>query len=134
MEIINQLLIIAINKPGILANICGSLTDEKINISGISIVDHVDYAMIRMIVSDSTKAAHLLGEAGLPVMEDKVIKLYLSEEPGSLEKVANVIGEIGENIHYAYATETPDKGKSTLILKTSNDEKCMKELKDRNIF
>lgn len=131
MEIIDQIMIFALNKPGILANICGSLTDEKINISGISVVDHVDHALIRMVVSDTTKALHLLGEAGLPVMEDKVIRLPLSEGPGSLERVANIISEIDVNIHYAYATEAPGGGRSNLIIKTSNDDKAIIILKEK---
>jgi len=129
MKVIKQLLVLTTNRPGILANVCGTLADEKINIGGISVVDHVDHALIRMIVSDTTRALHLLGESGLPVMEDEVISLALSGGPGALETVAESISQAGVNIHYAYASEPPDGGPSTLIIKTSDDKKAIQSLK-----
>jgi len=129
MEIIKQLLILAANQPGTLANICGTLSDDKINISGISVVDHVDHALIRLVPDDAQKALHLLGETGLPVMEDEVLRIEMKDQYGSLEKIANVISEAGLNIHYAYATEYPGTGRSALILKTSDDTKALAALK-----
>lgn len=131
MEIMTQLLILATNRPGTLANICGTLGDEKINIQGISVVDHVDHALIRIVVDDPTKAIHLLGEAGLPVMEDRVLRILMDGGPGELEQIANIVSEVGLNIHYAYATESPAGGKSSLILKTDDDERALQALEKR---
>ena len=128
MEIKKQILILAANKPGTLANICGTLSDEKINIQGLTIVNHVDFALIRMVVDDETRALHLLGEAGLPVVEDEVIKITMPEGPGALEKIAETLGDAGLNISYAYASEPPGGGKSTLVLKTSDDQAAIKAL------
>jgi len=129
MEILKQLSILAANQPGILANICGSLSDEKINIIGISVVDHVDHALIRLVVDKPTRAVHLLGEAGLPIIEGDVLRINISEGPGALEKIANALGEDGLNIDYVYATE-PKSGKITnLIIKTSDNERAEKILK-----
>jgi hypothetical protein len=131
IELIDQLLIFTVNRPGVLANICGSLTDKKINIIGISVMDHRDYAMIRMVVSDSKTAMHLLGEVGLPVSDDEVVRISLSEGPGSLEKLANILSEASINIIYAYATEPLQKGKSAMILKTNDDRKAIKLLRKK---
>lgn len=131
MKLVNQLLIFTANKPGVLANICGSLNDEKVNILAISILDHVDYALVRMVVDDTTKAVHLLGEAGLPVEEDQVINVPLPQGPGVLEKVANSLAEVGVNIHYAYASEATDGGLTTLIVKTNDDPKALHVLREK---
>ncbi len=131
MKIINQLLIFAANKPGVLGNICGSLNDENINILAISVLDHVDHALIRIVVDDSTKALHLLGEAGLPVQEDQVVRVDLPHGPGGLEKIANTIAENGINIHYAYASESMDTAHSALILKTNDDMKAIRVLREK---
>lgn len=132
MKLVNQLLIFAANQPGVLANICGSLTDQQINIFAISVLDHADHALVRMVVDDTTKAVHLLGEAGLPVEEDQVISLPLSTGPGSLEKVANILAEAGLNIHYAYASESGGGDHNTnLILKTSDDTKALHLIREK---
>ena len=129
LKIINQISVLATNKPGVLANICGALNDQKINIRGISVIDHIDHAMIRMIVDDTTAAIHLLGEAGLPIIEDEVIHLPLSYGPGALEKIASAISESRHNIHYLYGTEPPEGGLSRIIVKTDNNQEAIKVLR-----
>ncbi|MCS7205335.1 MAG: ACT domain-containing protein [Leptospiraceae bacterium] len=123
MKIVPQLTIIASNKPGVLANICGSLSDENINITGISVVDHIEYAIIRMVVSDPKKAIHLLGEAGVPVLESEVIEVPLKKGPGSLEYVAEILANENLNIEYVYATESPSNGGESILFLKSNDNK-----------
>lgn len=127
MEIVKQILVLAANQPGTLANICGTLADEKINIQGISVVDHVDHALIRIVVDDVTRALHLLGESGLPVLEDEVLRVKVPGGPGSLEHIAQIMADGGLNINYAYASEPPDGG-TFLILKTSDDAAALKRL------
>ena len=131
MEIITQLLVLAANRPGTLANICGTLADANINIRGISVVDHVDHALIRIVAEDHAKAIHLLGEAGLPVLEDEVIRAEMGTGPGALDIVAEAISEAGLDIHYAYASEPPGGGPATLIIKTSDDKTAIKALRKK---
>lgn len=129
MELVKQILVLAANQPGTLANICGTLSDQKIDIQGISVLDHVDHALVRMVVDDVTRALHLLGESGLPVLEDEVLRVKVPAGPGSLEQIALAIAEIGLNIHYAYASEPPEGGGTYLILKTSDDRAALEKLK-----
>ncbi len=131
MKIVPQLTILAANKPGVLANICGSLSDENINIIGISVIDHLEYAMIRMVVNEPKKALHLLGEAGILVLEGEVIQLSLKKGPGSLESVAEILSGENLNIEYVYATESTNNGESTLFLKTNDNEKALNILRKK---
>lgn len=132
MRILTQLTILAANRPGTLANICGTLSDEKINIIGLSVVDHVDYALIRMVVEDSQKALHLFGEAGLLVMEGDILQIDLKEGAGALEKVATILGKSGINIGYAYATEPSEDGDvASLILHTTDDQRALEILRGK---
>ncbi len=128
MKLVEQLTVLAANKPGVLANICGSLSDENINILGIMVVDHLEYAMIRMIVSDSKKATHLLGEAGILVYEGEVLQISLKKGPGSLEYVAEILAEENLNIEYVYGTESSDNGEAVLYLKTNHNQKALEIL------
>lgn len=131
MKIVEQLTILAANKPGVLANICGSLSDENINILGITVVDHLEYAMIRMVVSDPKKAVHLLGEAGILVYEGEVLQIPLKKGPGSLEFVAEILAEEKLNIEYVYGTESSNNGEAILYLKSNNNQKALEILKKK---
>lgn len=131
MKIVDQLTILAANKPGVLANICGSLSDENINILGITVVDHLEYAMIRMVVSDPKKAVHLLGEAGILVYEGEVLQIPLKKGPGSLEFVAEILSEENLNIEYVYGTESNNNGEAILYLKSNNNQKALEILKKK---
>lgn len=129
MELVKQILVLASNQPGTLANICGTLSDAQISIQGISIVDHVDHALVRIVADDVTRALHLLGESGLPVLEDEALRIEIPGGPGSLEQIGNAAAEAGLNIHYAYASEPPGGGTASLIVKTSDDRKALEHLK-----
>lgn len=128
MKVVEQLTILAANKPGVLANICGSLSDENINIVGITVVDHLEYAMIRMVVDNPRKAVHLLGEAGILVYEGEVLQITLKKGPGSLEYVAEILAEENLNIEYVYGTESSNNGEAVLYLKTNNNQKALEVL------
>jgi hypothetical protein len=132
MEIVTQLSILAANQPGTLANICGTLRDEKLNIRGIMVVDHVDHALIRMVVDEPIKAAHLLGEAGLLVLEGEVIHIDLAYGPGSLEHVADALAQGQLNIAYVYATEPQTDGAlSNMYLMTDDNARAIAVLRER---
>ncbi len=131
MKLTTQLTILAANKPGVLADICGTLSDNEINIIGITVIDHLEYAMIRMVVNDPNKAVHLLGEAGILVLEGEVIQLSLKKGPGSLEYVAEILAHENLNIEYVYATESTNNGESTLFLKSNHNEKAIEVLRKK---
>lgn len=128
MRLMKQLTIIASNKPGVLASICGTLSDEHINITGISVVDHIDYAIIRMVVSDPQKAIHLLGEAGILVFDNDVIEISIKQGPGSLEQIASILSEEKLNIEYVYGTESHANSEAVLFLKTNDNQKAIEVL------
>src|SRR5438093_786892 len=115
MSIIQQLSIFLENKPGALARLCKSFSEENINIEGMSVSDGVDYAVVRLVTSDSKRACHLLESAGVLVVETDVLALTLPDHPGELAKVASRLAKAEVNIDYAYGTVAETGG--TLILR-----------------
>ena len=128
MEIVNQLSVFATNEPGVLANVCGYLSDQKINIQGMSIVDHIDYALVRIVVDDPSKALHLLGEAGLFIIENEIVKMELSRKPGSLERIVKVLADGKLNIAYLYASEAVE-GNPMVYIQTADNKVALSLLK-----
>ena len=122
ISIETQLSIFLDNRPGMLARTCQALAKERINILAMSISDTVDHAIIRMVVSDTKKAATLLQALQLPVHERPVIFMDVPNAPGSIAKIAEQLAEAGINIEYAYCTGSTSQPTGHLVLRTNDIE------------
>jgi len=131
MKTTTQIAIFLKNKPGVLADICDALAENKINIHGMTVADTVDHAVLRMVLSDPKAAAHLLGERGMLVVESEVIELSLPNKPGTLARAARKLARAKVNIDYAYAAGGPRVDRSTVFLKVSDSKKALRALKGK---
>lgn len=133
MEIVKQLSIFAANQPGTLAEITGSLSREKIDIRGMTIVDHMDYALIRMVVDKPSEALHFLGNSGLLVVENEILRLELKSGPGALEHVARALGNTGLNIDYLYGSEPSADGSSIMYMMTRDNRRALEAIRNAGL-
>jgi hypothetical protein len=130
MKVAKQLSLFLENKPGTLAAVCEALAEAGINILAISVLDAVDHAVVRMVVSDSRKAIHLLGEHGVLVVERDVLLLQGRSRPGELARVAKTLAEHKINIEYAYSATLPDATRGAMILRVDNLAKAKRCLRN----
>lgn len=128
MQIAKQLAIFLENRPGTLARLAEALSAAKINIYAITTSDTVDHSVIRMIVSDHRKALHLFEERGTLVIEDDVLMIEGTNEPGSLAKLAHKLADAKINIEYCYSATPPHAKKGVMILRVSDAKKALKVL------
>ncbi len=128
MQITKQLAIFLDNRPGTLARVCDALSVAKINIYAISTSDTVDHSVIRMVVSDPTKALYLFEEHGTLVVDDDVLMVDGDNKPGSLAAIAHKLAAAKINIEYAYCATSPSSKKGLLILRVSDPKKALKVL------
>ena len=131
METALQLSVFLANEPGTLAAVLDELAKKKINIYALTISDTVDHAVVRMVVSEPRNAVHLLEERGVLVVENKVLMLENSNQPGSLSKIAAKLAKAKVNIEYAYLATTPGEKRGLLILRASDTKKALKVLKKK---
>ena len=129
MKVEKQLSLFLENKPGTLAAVCQALADEAVNIHAISVVDAVDHAVVRMVVSDPTKAIHLLGEHGVLVIERDVLMVEGRSRPGELAQIAKTLAEHKVNIEYAYSATLPEATRGAMILRVDNLAKARRILR-----
>ncbi|MCG3148739.1 MAG: hypothetical protein PCFJNLEI_02186 [Verrucomicrobiae bacterium] len=130
MKVVKQLALFVENKPGTLATVCQALAKKKINILAISISDAVDHAVVRMVVDDTTKALHLLGEHGLLVVEREVLLLESHSRPGTLATIARKLARKKINIDYAYSATPPGADSAAMVIRVDNVAKAKQVLKD----
>ena len=132
LETTTQLAVFLENRPGALARVCEALAKAGINIHALTVSDTVDHAVIRMIVSDPTKALMLLGERGVLAFENDVLCIDAANEMGVLGKIADALSRVEVNIEYAYFATGGTSPKGIIVLRPSNVEKARQALASLN--
>jgi hypothetical protein len=130
IETATQLAVFLANRPGALARVCEALANAEINIYALATSDTVDHSVVRMVVSDPTKALMLLGEAGVLALETEVLMIETASEPGVLAKIAERLAEAEINIEYAYLAGGREAEKGLIVLRPSDVEKAQTALRD----
>jgi hypothetical protein len=130
IETATQLAVFLANRPGTLARVCEALANAQINIHALATSDTVDHSVVRMVVSDPTKALMLLGEAGVLALETEVLMIETASEPGALAKIAERLAEAEINIEYAYLAGGRGAEKGLIVLRPSDVEKAQAVLRD----
>jgi hypothetical protein len=129
IEKATQLAVFLANRPGALARVCDALAKAEINIHALATSDTVDHTVVRMVVSDPTKALMLLGEAGVLALETEVLMIETASQPGVLAKIAERLADAEVNIEYVYlAGREAEKG--LIVLRPSDIEKAQSALRD----
>ena len=124
IETATQLAVFVANRPGALARVCDALAKAGINIHALATSDTVDHTVVRMVVSDPTKALMLLGEAGVLALETEVLMIEAASQPGVLAKIAERLAEAEVNIEYTYLAGSAGAEKGLIILRPSDVEKA----------
>ena len=130
IESATQLAVFLANRPGALARVCEALAKAEINIHALATSDTVDHSVVRMVVSDPTKALMLLGEAGVLALESDVLMIETDNKPGVLAKIAQRLAESEVNIEYVYLAGSPKAAKGLIIVRPSDVEKAQSVLRD----
>jgi hypothetical protein len=128
LETTTQLAIFLENRPGALARVCEALAKAGINIHALTVSDTVDHAVVRMIVSDPTKALMLLGERGVLAFENDVLFIDAANEQGVLSKIADALSRAEVNVEYAYFASGATSPKGIIVLRPSDVEKARQAL------
>ena len=130
METATQLAVFLENRPGALARVCEALAQSGINIHALATSDTVDHSVVRMVVSDPTKALMLLGETGTLALESEVLMIEGTNRSGTLGKIAERMTKANVNIEYTYLATSPKAETGLMILRPSDIEKARHALKD----
>ena len=119
---IQQLSVFVQNESGRLVKVTEILQDAAINISALSIAETEEYGILRMIVSDTDKAAEALRKEAYKVKITNVICLVTPDVPGELSKRLKALASEGINVAYMYGYSSD--GKARLILKVNDPERA----------
>lgn len=132
MKIVKQLAVFLENKPGALLRVTEDLAKNSINILAISVSDTVDHAVVRLVVDEPNKALHLLGEAGVLVVENDLLEVNVANDPGQLTKICKTLENVDSNIEYAYGS-APKDGNTLMYLRIMDLETVVEKLKSEGL-
>ncbi len=130
---IRQISVFVENKPGRLAEITGFLAEGGVSIRAFSIADTTDFGILRLIVSDTQKAAEVLKAAGVAVSITEVVGISIPDVTGAFAKVVKVLADAGENVEYAYAFLTPEAGHAYVIVRVDDKAVATAVLQENGI-
>ena len=118
------------NRPGAIAKITKALSDNKVNIEGLSLSVTADVGLLQLIVSNATVATKIFKKFKVPYTSQEVALVPLTNKPGTLARMASKLAKAGVNINYIYGTggrKTKD-GDFYVVVSASNLKKVEKAL------
>lgn len=130
---IQQLSVFVENKPGRLAQITASLAICGVSIRAFTIADTIDFGILRLIVSDTPRAAQALREAGVAASITEVLGVSIPDVPGAFAEVVKILADAGENVEYGYAFLTPEAGRAYVILRVNDIPAAARTLRAQNV-
>jgi hypothetical protein len=131
-KVIKQISVFAENKAGRLEKITGQLKSANVNIRAFTIAEAGDFGVMRMVVDKPEQAHNALHNAGFTISETDVLGIEMSDSPGGLHEISQVLGSNDINVDYAYAfgIATP---KALLIIRVDNIKNAIKVLENSDI-
>lgn len=130
---VQQISVFVENKPGQLAEFTKILRENGIDMRALSIAEAQDFGILRIIVDDSYRTACVLKEAGYVFSMTKVIAVAVSDEPGSLFEILDILKEADINLEYTYAFITRRSDVAYMIFRVADNDKAIEALSAHGI-
>jgi hypothetical protein len=130
---VEQISVFLENKSGRLAEVAEVLAGADVNIRALSLADTTDFGILRLIVNDTEKAKKVLRDTGFTVGKTEVLAVEVSDRPGGLAKILNVMKDNGINVEYMYAFVQKSGGNAIIIFRFDELDKAIETLQKAGI-
>jgi hypothetical protein len=99
---VRQLSVFVENKTGHLAAVMRILAAGGVNVLSFTVADTTDYGILRLIVDQVDRAKELLEGGDYAVVEHRLVRALVPNEPGVLAAILEVVAESQIDIEYIY--------------------------------
>ncbi len=107
---VKQISIFIENKQGKLAEATRYIADRQINLRALSIADTQDFGILRIICDNPKMAEAAIKEGGYITTTTDVLAAAISDTPGSLAAILEVLSEANVVVEYTYAFNSSKAG------------------------
>ena len=125
---IRQFVIFVENRVGQLLDIVRRFEGTKVRVAALSIVDSVDYSVIRIVLTHPEEGRELLERTGIPFLESDVLAVQLPAQTQPMIQICKALLQAEVNIHYSYPLMIPPHGQPAVALHVDNLEMAMETL------
>lgn len=130
---IHQISLFLENKPGHLSSLCQTLADADINILTLSLADTQQFGILRLIVEDWQRAKEILEEAGSVVNITEVVATEVTDRPGGLAKILQIIESSNINVEYMYAFTFREQDSAIVVFRFDDPDQAIKVLQENDV-
>ncbi len=130
---VEQISIFLENKAGRLADVTRCLAEAGVNIRALSLADTSDFGILRLIVTDFEKAKTVLKENGFTVGKTTVVAVEVTDQPGGLSHILDLLSSQSVNVEYMYAFVQQSGKNAVLIFRFDRTDQAIEILQENNI-
>lgn len=107
---VKQISVFIENKKGKLAEATRYIAEHEINLKALSIADTQDFGILRLICDDPAAAEAALKSGGYITTVTDVLAAAISDTPGSLASILEVLSDANVVVEYTYAFNSSKSG------------------------
>jgi len=130
---IQQLSLFVENKPGRLSAATRALAEAEVNILTLSLADTQQFGILRLIVRDPDRARKVLEDTGHVVKVTEVVAIEVSDRPGGLTRILEVLESGTINIEYMYAFTYRSDASAVLVFRFDDPDAAIALLQEKGI-
>ena len=117
---VTQLSAFLTNRPGVVADLCGTLAERGVSIEAMMVLDTADIGTMRLIVDDVELAKKVFNEVGAAYVEIPVIMVPIPNRQGAFARAARALAAANINIEYFYATAAPENEYTVAVFRVTD--------------
>ncbi|HIE06961.1 MAG TPA: amino acid-binding protein [Desulfarculaceae bacterium] len=125
---LKQISIFLENSPGRLQETTRALGDAGINLRALTLSEAADYGVLRLLVSNVTKARQVMMEKQFPARIDDVVAVAIEDQAGSLAEVLKSLNDANLSVRYMYAFSGFTDNRAVMIFSFSDTDKAIEVL------
>ncbi len=108
------------SKPGELGRIAEALGKAKVNITAFSGWNVTGESPVHLMVNSPAKAKKVLADLGIRCTEEEVLRITVSDRPGTLGEAGTRLGAANINVEYGYGSTAEGSKKADIVLAVSD--------------
>jgi len=131
VQIVRQYSVFLPNKPGALCEFSKLFVDQNVNIIGVASEVRDDSGVVRVTVDGDKKIGYILTKAGFTTVETPMLSVELSDKPGELFRLTDILARNNINITTVYGTAIG--GHRARVLLSVTDAAKAQEILEREL-
>jgi hypothetical protein len=122
---LTQISVFLENRKGRLYEVCRLLGEHGISIRALNIAEATDFGVLRMVVDKPDTAKKVLHDHGFVANLTDVVAIEVSDQPGGLADVLQLLNKEGLNVEYMYAFVEKRSDKALVVFRFEDTEKAV---------